>query len=417
VNTQAAVPPTQIATPTATPAATPTAVAEKKPAAKPLPPTGLPPARLRKRHHGAFISFVVMVLLPVLVAGWYLWDRAADRYVSTVAFSVRSADTSSAMQLLSGLGQLAGSSSSSDTDILYQFIQSQELVGKIDDAIDLRAIWSRADPAVDPLYAFHVPGTIEDLMRYWPRMVKVYNTEGAGILNVTVQAFTAEDARQIATQIYENSSERINALSVIARNDATRYAREDRDEAVDRLKQAREALTLFRNRTQIVDPTASVQNQMGLLSSLQAQLAETLINQAILKDSVPADDPRMVQADRRIQVIRAQIAAEQKTLGIGAGGSGAAGPSAFADLVGEYERLTVVLQFAEQTYTAAMSAYDGAAAESRRQTRYLAAHIQPTLAEAAEQPHRMTLLFLTAMFAFLLWAVSLLVFYSLKDRR
>lgn len=118
-----------------------------------------------------------MVLLPVLVAGWYLWDRAADRYVSTVAFSVRSADTSSAMQLLSGLGQLAGSSSSSDTDILYQFIQSQELVGKIDDAIDLRAIWSRADPAVDPLYAFHVPGTIEDLMRYWPRMVKVYNTE------------------------------------------------------------------------------------------------------------------------------------------------------------------------------------------------------------------------------------------------
>ncbi|MBK6469053.1 MAG: hypothetical protein IPF96_21320, partial [Rhodobacter sp.] len=92
-----------------------------------------------------------------------------------------------AMQLLSGLGQLAAAVRPLDTDILYQFIQSQELVGKIDDAIDLRAIWSRADPAVDPLYAFHVPGTIEDLMRYWPRMVKVYNTEGAGILNVTVQ--------------------------------------------------------------------------------------------------------------------------------------------------------------------------------------------------------------------------------------
>ena len=394
----------------------PPAAADKKPAAKPASTVSLPPARLRKRHWGAFFSFGLMVLLPMLVAGWYLWERAADRYVSNVAFSVRSADTSSAMQLLSGLGQL-GSSSSSDTDILYQFIQSQELVSKIDANIDLRQIWSRADPALDPIYAFHAPGTIEDLMRYWPRMVKVYNTQGAGILNVAVQAFSPEDARLIAQQIYDNSSDMINALSVIARNDATRYARDDRDEAVARLKEAREAVTLFRNRTQIVDPTASVQNQMGLLSSLQAQLAETLINQAILKDSVPADDPRVVQADRRIQVIRAQIADEQKNLGIGVASSGTSQSGAFADLVGEYERLTVDLQFAEETYTAAMSAYDAAAAESRRQTRYLAAHIQPTLSEASEQPRRVTLLFLTTMFAFLFWAVSLLVFYSLKDRR
>ena len=36
---------------------------------------------------------------------------------------------------------------------------------------------------------------------------------------------------------------------------------------------------------------------------------------------------------------------------------------AFADLVGEYERLAVDLQFAEQSYTAAMAAYDAAVAE------------------------------------------------------
>ena len=374
------------------------------------------PSRLQLRHWGLLISFLILVVLPSLVTGWYLWARAADRYVSSVAFSVRNAESSSALQLLSGIGQLGMSSSSSDTDILYQFIQSQELVGTIDAALDLRKIWSQADPQRDPVFAYHTPGTIEDLMRYWPRMVKVYNDSGTGIINVQVQAFNPQDAQTIAQMIYDDSSEMINRLSAIAREDATRYAREDRDEALERLKLARAALTRFRNKTQIVDPAASVQNQMGLLSSLQTQLAETLISRATLKDTVPANDPRLLQEDRRIEVIQAQIALERKNLGLG-NSAGGDDPTAFADLVGEYERLAVEQQFAEQTYTAAMAAYDAAAAESRRQTRYLAAHVNPTLAQASEQPQRLMLLALVALFAFLIWAIILLVFYALRDRR
>ena len=85
--------------------------------------------------------------------------------------------------------------------------------------------------------------------------------------------------------------------------------------------------------------------------------------------------------------------------------------------MGEYERLAVEQQFAEQTYTAAMAAYDAAAAESRRQSRYLAAHVNPTLSQASEQPQRLMLLSLAALFAFLLWSIVLLVFYALRDRR
>ena len=380
------------------------------------PPPVVAPSHIQPRHLALMLSFLILVILPSLVSGWYMWARAADRYVSNTAFSVRNADTSSALQLLSGIGQLGVSSSSSDTDILYQFIQSQELVSKIDAKINLRKIWSQADPQIDPVFAYHPPGTIEDLMRYWPRMVKVYNDSGTGILNVQVQAFNPQDAQTIAQMIYDDSSEMINRLSAIAREDATRYAREDRDDALERLKIARTALTAFRNRTQIVDPAASVQNQMGLLSSLQTQLAETLIARATLQDTVPANDPRLLQEDRRIEVIRAQIALERKNLGLG-NSTSSDDPTAFADLVGEYERLAVEQQFAEQTYTAAMAAYDAAAAESRRQSRYLAAHVNPTLSQASEQPQRLMLLSLAALFAFLLWSIVLLVFYALRDRR
>jgi hypothetical protein len=56
-------------------------------------------------------------------------------------------------------------------------------------------------------------------------------------------------------------------------------------------------------------------------------------------------------------------------------------------------------EFAQQAYVAAMAAYDAALAEGRQQSRYLAAHVEPTLAERADYPQRWTLTLLTALFA------------------
>jgi len=214
---------------------------------------------------------------PTALCGWYLWERAADRYMSTVGFSVRTEEAGSAIESLVGISGLSGSSST-DTEILYDFIQSQGLVRLVDDELDLRTIWSRPDPDLDPIFAYHAPGTIEDLTQYWRRMVKVYNIGTTGLLELRVQAFDPQDAQNIAESIYTNSSIMINELSAIAQADATRYARDELDVAVERLKTAREAITNFRNRTQIVNPEASIQSQMGILSSLQSELAQTLID-------------------------------------------------------------------------------------------------------------------------------------------
>ena len=99
------------------------------------------------------------------------------------------------------------------------------------------------------------------------------------------------------------------------------------------------------------------------------------------------------------------------------GAVGGDGTTGFADIVGEFERLTVDRQFAEQSYTAALAAFDAAIAESRRQSRYLAAHIHPTLAESPIYPNRPATLGLVAFFSFLIWSLLVLVGYSLKDRR
>ena len=364
-----------------------------------------------RRHHLLRLSFVILVMLPFCVGTGYLYIRAADQYTSTVAFSVRKEEFTSPIQMLGGIADFA-SSGTSYAEILNAFIDSQELVRRLDEDLGLREIFQKARG--DPVFGLRSGGTIEDLHRYWTRMVRVVFDPGAGLIEVRVLAFEAEDARAIASGIFEHSSALIDELSAISQADTTAFAREELDRSVARLKAARQELTAFRSRTQIVDPSADVQGQMGLLSTLEQQLAEALINADLLRESTRAADPRLKQADRRIAVIEARIADERRKLGVGGVG---VGEGDFATLLAEFERLAVDRQFAEAAYTAALAGFDQAQAEARRKSRYLAAHIKPTLAESAQHPRRFALSLLLALFLSGIWAVLVLIFYSFRDRR
>lgn len=391
-----------------------TRIAPAKDPNAPIPqvPPPVRPARAKTRHFFALSLFFIMVAAPVGAISWYLYNRAVDQYASTLAFSVRHEEGPSASELLGGIANLGGTASSSDTDVLNEFIRSQDMVARVDARLDLRTIYSL--PENDPLFALNPDASIEDLVSYWQRVVTIDYDSGQGLIELRALAFTPEDAQAISQAIFEESSAMINDLTAIAREDATRFARTELEAAVDRLRTARSELTLLRTRTQIVDPNADIQGQMGLLNTLQAQLAEALIDLDLLRETTRVSDPRIRQTEQRIAVIEKRIEEERAKFGIG--GTTQSG-EAYATLVGEYESLIVNREFAESAYLTALTNYDAASAEAARQSRYLAAHIQPTLAETAEFPKRTTIILVTALFCFMFWATVTLVYYSIKDRR
>lgn len=372
------------------------------------------PARMRRRHWGLVLSFVLMVLVPLAATIWYLTFVALDQYASTTGFTVRREETASATDLIGGLAQFAGGgSSSADTDVLYSFIQSQEIVARINDRLDLADAYS-AHWSEDPVFSLWPGSSIEDLTRYWSRIVRVSYDRSTGLIEVTVLAFDAEMAHALAQAILDESQRMINDLNARARADTMRYAQADLDEAVARLKTAREALTRFRTRTQVVDPTADIQGQMGVINNLQQQLAQALIDYDLLAETVSENDPRQQQAQKRIEAIRARIAAERE------GFAAQVVPGAGADyptLMAEYEGLTVDREVAEEAYRAALAAFDSARANASRQSRYLAAYVQPTLAQSSEYLRRFVIGGLAALFLLLGWSVLALVWYSIRDRR
>lgn len=398
-----------VSPPPAAPAVPPRPAAAAKPRVPKIPkPAGL--ARLKTRHKLAMLSFAGFVGLPVLLMTAYLYIFAADQYASTVGFTVRTEESGSAMEILGGLTKLS-TASSSDTDILYKFIQSQELVLAMDESLDLHKLYGK--PRFDPVFRLSENASIEETVSYWKKMVRIYYDPGIGLMEIEVRAFDPADAKAIAVDIFARSTARINELSAIARADTMRYARDELDTAVERLKEARQALTLFRNETQIVDPSADIQGQMGLLTSLNTQLATALIELDILIETTRETDPRMEQTRRKIAVIERRIADEREKLGVGQGRDG----KAYADLVGTFESLQVDLNFAEKAYISALSAYDTAVAEARRQSRYLAAYVEPTLAQTPLYPQRLVIILVGGFVIFGLWSICLLIYYSLHDRR
>ncbi|MEL6168413.1 MAG: hypothetical protein AAFR35_06955 [Pseudomonadota bacterium] len=370
------------------------------------------PGALGRSAWRGWLSFAVLVIAPLIVAAGYLWNAAVPQFESNAGFSVRREEAPSPVDLFGGFAGVSGSNTS-DADVLYAFIQSQELVEMVDADLDLRTLFGRHH-AQDPVFAFDPDGTIEDLVHYWRRMVRVTYDAGTGLIDLRVRAFEPSEAQAIATAIVAASTQLVNGLSAEARRDATAFAAAELDEATRALRSARAALTEFRVRTQIVDPTADVQGQMGLLASLEGQLAEELIRLDLLRGQSQAGDPRILRSEERITVIEDRIADERTNLGARPGS--ASGPD-FASLVAEYERLSVELTFAEEEYTAARASEAQARAEARRTTRYLAAHVRPTLAQRSTAPDPVLIVGLGAIFLTLGWAVMALVWVSARDRR
>ena len=186
--------------------------------------------------------------------------------------------------------------------------------------LDLRTVWSR--PEGDPAFTLDPDASVETLVAYWRRMVDVAFESGAGIIHVRVNAFTPQDAQTIASAILAQSSALVNRLSEQAREDAVRFAREELAEAEDALRAMRQRLADFRSANRIVDPSADVAGQMGLLNALQSELAQALVERDMLLSFVGEDDQRVIQAKRRIDAITARIDAERASLGVPGAGAG-----------------------------------------------------------------------------------------------
>jgi capsular polysaccharide transport system permease protein len=344
---------------------------------------------------------LIFVALPTLVVAIYFFLIAADLYASEASFIVRSPSHMPTIGL-AGLLQTAGiSRSSDDAFAVHDFILSRDAVADLEKKMDLRAMFHR--PEGDALAVY--PGmfyrnTAEDFYKYYQRMVEIDIDSTTGISTLTVKAFRADDAKQIADGLLAASEDLVNSLNQRAHDEAVKAADTDVRLAEERVAQTQQNMLDYRNREVLLDPTKSSGSILETVGKMEAELAATRTRIAELDRTSPGS-PLRADLESHALAVAKQVESERERL---AGGGGSMAPK-----ISEYERLMLQQEFAAKELTSAMASLETAREEARRQQFFLDRVVEANLPDKALYPKRIKSVLIVLISCFLAYSIGRLL--------
>ena len=362
------------------------------------------------------LSWLFLVVLPTAVVGGYYASIAANQYATVTRFALRSTDASGGLAaMLSKLSFSLRGGGSADSYIVKKYIHSREILRKLDKELNLREKFSK--PKQDFWASVQPDISTERFLRYWRGMVEVHLDRVSNIFTVRVYAFSAEDARDITTEILRESERMINEISHKARKDALRYAENEVKKAEDRLRTINNQLLRFRSTTLEIDPVRKAQIQMSLIGKLNEEMAKLQAELHEKLTTLNASAPTIINLRNRIKSLRVQIMKEKQKLGSRISTEkNAANNEGLSTSLSQYENLLLERKFAEKIYVTALTGLEQARILANRQMRYLAVFERPYVPDESLYPKRVRNTIFVFIGLQLVWALGVLIVQSILDR-
>ena len=326
------------------------------------------------------LPFLLVVALPTAVASLYFGTIAAARYEAEARFVVRTPTNQSLGSLNSILRTTDIGAGTDDAYAVQDFILSRDAMHRLMTRIGLTAKLSA--PGSDWPWQFPnflVGRTEEALYQHYLRFVSVYYAGSSGISTLRVQAFTAEDAREIAATLLDEAELLVNRLNERAHQDAIRMAQQEVDRSRTRALAAQEGLTEFRSAETMVDPVQLSRTVMVTIGKLLQEMVETNAQIEVLGRSSP-QSPQIAALKNRSRALQAQIDEQKLSL--------AGNNTSLAPLIAQYERLVLDRDFSARALTSTMSSFEAARQEAQRQQVYLERVVSPRAPDEARYPWR-----------------------------
>ncbi|MES0883002.1 RkpR, polysaccharide export protein [Roseibium sp. SCP14] len=375
---------------------------------------------LRARHNVIRVSLVLFVIIPSLFFTAYMFFVASDQYHSTVAFAVRSSNSSPATEILGMVLDSGGDSVTSNSYIVHDYLQSQTVVEEIGSVQDLDSVFNRSGS--DWLFSMGNDLPVEDKLSYWKRMVDVDFDATSGVIFVEVRTFDAEDSVKLASEILNRSETLVNKLSEANRRQSVRFAEEAVARAETRLKAIRRQLLQYREQTQEVSPEDNARISMEKIAGLDKRVSEKEAERETLLSYLDENSPRIRILSEEISALRSQIAVARAQLGAGSSAGDVSengnplSNRSISFRIADYSDLKLEEEFANQLFVTALASLEQARQDADARHMYLATFITPTLSEDAQYPSR--LFYSLAVFLLLAgaWTVVVLMYYNIRDR-
>jgi capsular polysaccharide transport system permease protein len=310
-------------------------------------------------------------------------------------------------------GVAAPGSTLTDAYIVLDYIHSKEILLRLSEIMDIQKPFLRGN--ADFVSAFRSPGApVEEFLEYWKTMVRTSLDSASRIVTVEVRAFNPDDALKIAKSIELLSERLVNELSERARKDAVLSASQEVTRMENRLRKSSEAMRVFREKHQDIDPSLTAQANLQRLSTIQTQINEARARLVTQRSYMAKEAPPVLHTINQIKALEEQLKVERERLGSGVGGT-SGNASTLSGVVDDYQALLLEQEFAQKAYVSALSSLERARISADQQQRYLGTFVPPRRPQSAIYPRRVVSIFVFILLNIVVWAIGVLAVYAIRD--
>jgi capsular polysaccharide transport system permease protein len=357
---------------------------------------------------GAFRLIIKVIMIYAVLATVYWLFIASDRFVSDANVIIRSTDQISSPSVdVSTLISGAGGPNRGDQLLLREYLLSEDVLEKLDAALDLRSHFSDGHrDLISRMWFKNAP--MEWFYRYWLSRIDVQYDDYSGVLRIQAQAYDSKTAQEIVNFMVHEGEAHMNKIDHELASSQVRFLERQVKLAHGGLLDATHTLIDFQNRKGLMAPQATAESQNALIDKLEAQKVDVQTQIASLPPTLSPDQPTVVMLRNNLNALQKQIAQKRAELASPSKGT-------LNYTVDEFQRLQMQVSFAQDMYKTALSALEKGRMDAARTLKMVSTLQAPTRPSYPMQPKRLYNAFLTLLLAASLIGVLKLLESIIRD--
>lgn len=341
------------------------------------------------------------------IAVIYFGLIASDRYVSRAELVVKQADQVKMLpDALSMLG--LGGNNHQDVLLIQDYLKSADLLDKLDKEMGLKAHYQ--SDKVD--FFSRLPKNVsrEEFLKYYRDHLTLRLDDLSGVLTIELQAFDPEYGQRVVAFMLKESEGFINKLGHQVALEQLAFVENEVNRAYQRLQGEKAKVLEFQNTHHLISPESSSSTRMGVVSHIEAQLAQQQAKLKQLQSYMKESAPSVVSVQAIVDALNAQLAQEKSKLtGVD--------KDAMNEVTASYMDVETQATLAADVYKTGLISLEQARIEAYRKLKHLLVISQPTLAEDAEYPRRLYNLATIAVLLCLLYGLIVMGLATLREHQ
>ena len=350
-----------------------------------------------------------LVVILTLVMSVYWGAIASNRYVSEANVVLESPQISApALNFQSLLGGGAGVNRA-DMLLLRDYLLSVDMLNQLQVGLDIRSHYSSSQ--IDYFSRLSDRDTpTEKLHSYFQKRVSVVLDDYAQVLRISVQAFDPDMAQSISQMMLAEGERHMNAMGKRLAEEQVRFLEAQVYQLEARLDETIAELIQYQNESGLVSPQGTVESISAVVAGLESQLATLSARRSAMLSFQSPRSPEVLRIDSEIKAVNEQIIQERSRMAQSSG-------DALNVLTSEYQALELKMQFARDSYSAALMALENTRIEAARKLKQVSILQSPTLPEYATEPRRVYNITVFALVSLFLALIAHMLVLIIKDHR